>query len=309
MFEDERERLTRLKHNLERRATIYNLTRKFFQERGFLEVETPIRMSNIIPESQIVPFESERWFLSTSPELFMKRLMAAGYNKIFQFSRCFRKGERGRWHNPEFTLLEWYRSGAGCMQMVQDTEQLVITLARSLVHSDTISYGGQDIDLTLPWPEISIHDAFMASAGWDPVVEHNSMRFDLDLVTKVIPGFNPAKPAVLVDYPAYLASLSCLKPENSGLAERSEVFAGGLELANAYTELTNSQEQEKRFRLEIEQIEREQGRKMELPRRMLEAVAHLPACGGIALGMDRLVMLFCDADRIDDVIAFPSELA
>src|SRR3990167_5528022 len=117
MFEDEWRRLTRLKPNLERRASIYNITRNFFQKRGFLEVETPIRMSSLVPESQIIPFESERWFLSTSPELFMKRLMAAGYDKIFQFSRCFRKGERGRWHNPEFTLLEWYRSGGDYMQM------------------------------------------------------------------------------------------------------------------------------------------------------------------------------------------------
>lgn len=309
MFEDERRRLISLKRNLQLRVTIYNLTRNFFQERGFLEIETPVRMSTIIPESQIIPFESEGWFLSTSPEQYMKRLLAVGYDKIFQISRCFRKGERGRWHNPEFTLLEWYRTDADYMQMIQDTEQLVISLARSLTNSEKIRYRGQDIDLTLPWPEISVHDAFVALAGWDPVVEPDSMRFDVDLVTKVIPGFNPARPTVLINYPAYRASLSRLKPGHLGLAERSEVFAGNLELANAYTELSDSHEQERRFKLEIEQIRREQGVKLELPHRLLEAVAHLPACGGIALGMDRLVMLFCDADRIDDVIAFPSELA
>lgn len=309
MFEDERQRLIRLKHNLTLRATIYNLTRIFFKEQGFLEIETPVQMSAVIPESQIIPFNSEGWFLSTSPEQYMKRLLAAGYDKIFQISRCFRKGERGRWHNPEFTLLEWYRRGADCMQMIQDTENLVMTLSRSLINSGRIIYGGQDIDLTLPWPEISVHDAFIASAGWDPIAKPDSTRFDTDLVTKVIPGFKSDRPTVLTDYPAYLASLSRLKPGHSGLAERSEVFAGGLELANAYTELTDIQEQKRRFKLDIEQIQKERGLKLELPHHLLEALAHLPECGGIALGMDRLVMLFCDADRIDDVIAFPSELA
>ncbi len=309
MFEDERQRLIRLKHSLELRANIYNLTRNFFREQGFLEIETPVRMSAIIPEAHIIPFESEGWFLSTSPELYMKRLLTAGYDRIFQVSRCFRKGERGRWHNPEFTLLEWYRVGGDCVQMIRDTGQLVTSLARSLFNSETVRYGGRDIDLGLPWPETSVRDAFTASAGWDPTAGQEPARFDTDLVTKVMPGFDPARPAVLTGYPAYLASLSRLMPGDSRVAERSEVFVGGMELANAYTELNDIEEQEKRFRLEIDQIRRERGAKLELPRRFLEAVSRLPDCGGIALGMDRLAMLLCDAGSIDEVLAFPSDLA
>ena len=109
MTDDERQRLARLIPNLKRRAFIYQTIRSFFNEQGFLEVDTPVRSPAIAPEKEIIPFESEGWFLCTSPELYMKRLLAAGYDKIYQFSHCFRKGERGNYHNPEFTLLEWYR--------------------------------------------------------------------------------------------------------------------------------------------------------------------------------------------------------
>jgi len=132
MAEAESRRLARLKPNLERRALIYRFTRAFFQQQGFLEVETPIRMPEVAPEQYITPFASEDWLLSTSPELHMKRLLASGYDNIFQFSRCFRKGERGRLHNPEFTLLEWYRTHAGYREMISDPEQLVVTLAGTL---------------------------------------------------------------------------------------------------------------------------------------------------------------------------------
>ncbi len=145
---DERPRLQRLKDNLELRASIYHFTRAFFQEQGFLEVETPIRVPGVAPELNIIPFESEGWFLSTSPELYMKRLLAAGYKKLFQISHCFRKEERGRLHNPEFSLLEWYRAGADYLEMIEDTEHLVATLARRLRRSLTIKYGDQRIDIS-----------------------------------------------------------------------------------------------------------------------------------------------------------------
>ncbi len=132
MFEDELKRLARLKSNLERRALILQYIREFFNEQGFLEVETPIRAPTIAPELFIVPFQSEDWFLAASPELHMKRLLAAGYEKLYQFSHCFRKGERGRWHNPEFIMLEWYRKGADYPKIIDDTEKLVTTLASKL---------------------------------------------------------------------------------------------------------------------------------------------------------------------------------
>jgi lysyl-tRNA synthetase class 2 len=307
---DERQRLARLKPDLQRRDLIYQLTRAFFHKQGFLEVETPIRVPVVAPEQHIVPIRADGWFLSTSPELHMKRLLAAGYDKLFQTSRSFRKGERGRQHNPEFTMLEWYRAGADYMQMIRDTEELVLSIAEGLkLRHHVLSYQGQSIDLNVPWHRVTVRDAFRHTAGWDPVKILDPPRFDTDLVTKVIPGFPKDRPTVIYDYPAAMASLARLKQSNPSVAERAEVFIGGLELANAYSELRNVAEQEKRFQAEIELIEQEQGWRPSLPRRFMEALPHLPECGGIALGMDRLVMLFCDAGSIDDVMPFTVDTA
>ena len=309
MSEDEPKRLASLEPNLRRRALIIQTIRDFFKEQGFLEVETPIRAPAIAPEAFIVPFETEDWFLAASPELHMKRLLAAGYDKLFQFSHCFRKGERGRWHNPEFIMLEWYRKDADYLKIIQDTEKLVARIAKKLGMKKGIKYQGQEIDISLPWPRVPIKDAYLKAAGWDPVAEQNPDRFDLDFVEKVLPGFNPTRPTVLIDYPAAQASLARLKPDNPSVAERAEVFIGGLELANAYSELTNPEEQTKRFREAIAQIRRERGQQMAMPEKFLKAIEDLPECGGIALGIDRLVMLFCDADTIDDVMAFTEDTA
>ena len=306
---DEFNRLARLSPNLKRRALVFDAIRAFFKEQGFLEVETPIRAPAIAPEPCIVPFQSEDWFLAASPELHMKRLLAAGYEKLFQFSHCFRKGERGRWHNPEFTMLEWYRQGANYTDIIQDTEKLITSVAGKLGYKKSIKYRGQEIDITLPWPRVTVRDAYIKAAGWDPVASHDPERFDMDFVSKVLPAFSPQRPTVLIDYPAAQASLARLKPDNPLVAERAEVFIGGLELANAYSELANAKEQASRFREALEQIRRERGQQMPMPEKFLEAVTHLPECGGIALGIDRLVMLFCDAESIDDVMAFTEDTA
>jgi lysyl-tRNA synthetase class 2 len=309
MPEDETNRLARRRPNLERRALIFKHIRDFFNEQGFLEVDTPIRAPAIAPETFIIPFQSEDWFLAASPELHMKRLLAAGYDKIFQFSHCFRKGERGRWHNPEFIMLEWYRRGVDYRKIIEDTEKLVTTVARKLGFRKTVKYQGQEIDISLPWPRVSVSEAYLKSAGWDPAVANDPERFDIDFIEKVLPGFAKDRPTVLLDYPAAQASLARLKLGNPRVAERAEVFIGGLELANAYSELADAAEQTKRFREAIEQIKKERGQTMPMPEEFLEAVKSLPECGGIALGIDRLVMLFCDADKIDDVMAFTEETA
>lgn len=296
-----------IRANLWRRALIYEFTRAFFRDQGFLEVETPVRMPEIAPEQHIKPFESEGWFLSTSPELHMKRLLAAGYDKLFQFARSFRQGEQGRWHNPEFTLLEWYRAGADYLRMLRDTEELVTGVAARLGLGTVIHYQGQSIALTRHWHRITVRNAFLSAAGWDPVAEADALRFDTDLVNKVVPAFS-GQPTLLLEYPAAMASLARLKPDDPRVAERGEVFIGGLEIANAFSELRDYREQRKRFTEEIKHIQKEQGRKAEMPRHFLGALRHLPECGGIALGVDRLVMLLCDASSIDDVTAFPVDL-
>jgi len=309
MIEDDCNRLIRLKPNLQRRALIYEFIRAFFIEQGFLEVETPIRVPTIAPELHITPFESDSWFLATSPELHMKRMLAAGYDRLFQISHCFRSGERGRWHNPEFTLLEWYCAGADYKQVIQNIEQLVLTLAGKLGFGNKIKYRGQDIDISLPWPRVTVRDAFLQAAGWDPIAKPDPLRFDTDLVTKVLPSFMTSRPTVLMDYPEAMASLARLKPDETRVAERAEVFIGGLELANVYSELRDAREQESRFREAIEQIYKEQGKQIAMPQKFLETIAYLPDCGGAALGIDRLVMLLCNVDSIDEVIAFTVETA
>jgi lysyl-tRNA synthetase class 2 len=154
---------------------------------------------------------------------------------------------------------------------------------------------------------VTVRDAYLEYAGWDPINNHDPERFDMDFISKVLPGFAPDRPTVLMDYPASQASLARLKPENPLVAERAEVFIGGLELANAYSELAVADEQARRFREEIAQILKERGHKMPLPDNFLAAMKHFPKCGGIALGIDRLVMLCCDADTIDDVMAFTQD--
>ena len=309
MAEDESLRLSRIKANLERRALIYDLIRAFFHSEGFLEIETPLLVPTVAPEKYITPFTFNGWFLSTSPEMHMKRLLAAGYSKIFQICHCFRKDERGQFHNPEFTMLEWYRVGADYMGIIEDTERLVCTLAKKLKHRSTIHYQGKEIDIMPPWPRVTVREAFLRSAGWDPFARLDEERFEVDLVEKVIPSFDAGRPTVLWDYPVTMASLARLRPGSPPVAERAEVFIGGLELANAYSELNDAAEQEKRFKQEIETLKREGKHRVVMPEKFLDALPGLPECGGIALGVDRLVMLFCDAASIEEVIAFPRDIA
>jgi lysyl-tRNA synthetase class 2 len=167
-----------------------------------------------------------------------------------------------------------------------------------------LRYRGRSIDLSLPWERLTVSEAFKKLAGWDPVIDRDVRRFDEDTVLKVIPNLNPLRPAFLLDYPAPMASLARLKPGNTRVAERVELFIGGLELCNAYSELNNQKEQEMRFRKEIEQIKQEQHRIAPMPDKFISAVSHLPECTGNALGIDRLVMLFCDAASIDEVMPF-----
>ena len=304
---DESRRLINIKNKLESRAKVMAGIRAFFTEKGFLEIDTPLRVPAIAPEQFILPYTSEGWFLSTSPELQMKRLLSAGYEKIFQVAHCFRRDERGRHHNPEFSMLEWYQASADYIQIIADTENLVVFLAQSMGCGSSLEYQGKSIDLSLPWPRISIRDAYTQWAGWDPFINFDGLRFDDDLGEKVIPHFPVNRPIVIMDYPRECAALARLKPGQSAVAERAEVFIGGLEIANAYSELKDPVEQRQRFRDEME-IMRKAGKPCVWPEKFIAAIETMPECGGIAVGVDRLVMLLTDAATIDEVIAFPSDL-
>jgi elongation factor P--(R)-beta-lysine ligase len=306
MWLEESSRLSRIKNKLESRARMLDGLRAFFCREGFIEVETPLRVPAIAPEQFINPYTTEGWFLSTSPELQMKRLLSAGYEKIFQICHCFRKDECGRQHNPEFTMLEWYRAGADYRQILRDTEDLTLYLCGLFGRGRSLDYQGNRIDLSLPWPRISVSQAFLQWAGWDPVKDFDGLRFDEDLVNKVIPAFPLDRPTVILDYPHECASLARLKPDIPAVAERAEVFIGGLEISNGYSELTDAAEQEKRFKLEIAEMHKS-GLPAVLPVNFLESVRYLPPCSGNALGIDRLAMLLCDTASIDEVIAFPAD--
>jgi elongation factor P--(R)-beta-lysine ligase len=295
-------RLSTKKENLKRRAEILNLTRRFFIDRGYLEVETPSLASCPIPEAFIEPIATERGCLLPSPELYMKQLLAADYGDIFQICHAFRKGEKGAQHHEEFTLLEYYRVHKNYLELAAETEALIINLADMILGSRKIIYQDKTIDLSPPWLRLSISEAFMAASGWNPVRVNDPERFDFELATRVA-GLSNKRPLILYDFPAKMASLARLKPEDSSVAERTEIFIGGLELANIFSELTDPKEQRRRFENEL-QVARGHRKDATMPEDFLEALAKLPEAAGGALGVDRLVMLLCDATSIDEVTAF-----
>ncbi len=296
--------LARKRTNLEKRARILQGIRAFFIGRGCLEVETPQRIPANAPESYIDAQEAGDWVLHTSPELAMKRLLAAGCPDLFQLCRVWREGERGGRHLPEFTLLEWYRRDADYTRLMADCEELLATL----VPEGRLAWRGDWIDLTPPFPRLGVAEAFARYASCSVTEALARGRFDEVLALEVEPRLGPA-PLFLVDYPAPLAALARLKPARPAVAERCELYLGGLELANGFSELTDPVEQRERF--QCDEAARRTAGKMPrpLPEAYLAELSALPPCAGMALGIDRLVMLLCGAERIDEVVAFtPEEL-
>ncbi|MCU0662594.1 MAG: EF-P lysine aminoacylase EpmA [Myxococcota bacterium] len=305
-----RSKLQNIAVNLRARAAIIEALRRHFRDQGFLEVETPSRLPFPAPERHIDLEPSGDWFLMASPELQMKRLVAAGFDKVFQLCRCFRAGEQGARHQPEFTMLEWYRQGADLDGLMSDCEQLVSACAAAVGQRDSLKYQAARIDLRTPWPRLEVRDAFERFASWRPGAHPDPDRFDLDMVDKVEPNLPVDRPVFLFHYPAAMASLARLHPGDPAVAERVELYIGGLELGNGFVELVDASEQRTRF-LEETAYRKKLGKpSWPLDEKFLAALENgLPPCAGLALGVDRLVMLLCDAATIDEVIAFPvSEL-
>ena len=303
------ERLAAKKPCLWLRSSILQAVRSFFLSKGYLEVETPLLIPAPAPELYIDAVQAGDLFLHTSPELCMKRLLASGCQKIFQICRCFREGERGARHLPEFTLLEWYRAEADYLSLMNECEDMLLYLSMTLGSGETLSYQGLKIDLRPPWPRLSVKDALdqYAGAALDDVLAAGS--FDEVMVTRVEPHLGAPKPTFLCDYPSSLAALARTKTKAPQSAERFELYIAGLELANAFSELTDEVEQKRRFEREREARKRLGKKDYPLPDRFLEALPFMPESAGIALGIDRLVMIFADQESIDPVVAFtPEEL-
>lgn len=297
--------LWRKRPGLEIRARMLRAIREFFEQGGFLEVETPVRLAVPALEDHIEAEPSgDRW-LRTSPELHMKRLLATGYPRIYQIGPCFRQGEFGRRHRPEFTMLEWYRAGADCRDILADTIGLVRQASQAVSGAGKIRFQGREVEVSGDWEELSVAEAFRRHAGADLRQAMAAGRYEEILCTQVEPNLGWDRPTVLCDYPAEMAALARRKPTDPTVAERWELYVGGLELANAYSELTDAAEQRQRF-LACAELRRREGRPVyPLDEPFLAALEQgLPPCGGIALGIDRLAMVLVDTEEIADVVAF-----
>lgn len=304
---------------LEERARILRAIRRFFHRRGVLEVETPLLSEATVPDLHLDSFRCrhagspETLYLQTSPEYAMKRLLAAGAGPIFQITKAFRDGEAGRRHNPEFTLLEWYRPGFDHHALMDEMDELLAEIL-AVPAADRLTYQG----------------AFAAHVHIDPhrASPDELRQRALDLGLSDVPGLDRdgwlhllfshvvepelgiGRPTFVFDFPASQAALSIVRPGDPPVAERFEVFVGGVELANGFHELTDAEEQRQRFEDDRARRAADGRHVPPLDTRFLDALeTGLPPSAGVALGLDRLVMLALGATDIADVLAFPVDRA
>lgn len=306
------------------RAQLLVRLRDFFAQRQVLEVETPILSSAAATDPQLESFatrytgpgaaQGQRLYLHTSPEFFMKRLLAAGSGPIYQICKVFRNGEAGRLHNPEFTLLEWYRPGFDHHRLMDEVEALV---RYALAPWCALGAGER----------LTYREAFLRHAGLDPHAADRSRLAacaaahdlhppeatlsvdawrDLLLTHLVEPQLGQNGPTFLYDYPASQAALARIRPDTPALAERFELYIEGVELANGYHELGDANAQRARFKADSTARRAAGQDEAPIDERLLAALAHgLPDCAGVALGVDRLLMLASGARSLEEVLAFP----
>jgi len=301
--------------------------RRWFDGEGFLEVETPARVPSPGQEIHLdaVPADAGR-FLITSPEYHMKRLVAAGFGRIVQICRSWRAGERGPHHEPEFTMVEWYRAGAPLEDIARDCERLIRHAAQALV--DPAAIDPARLDLAAPFERTTVAAVVREHAGID--VRGDETADDLRAraaavgvdvrgardwddvffqvwLDRVDPHLGRGRPTFVFDWPAPLGALARRKPGNPAVVERFELYAGGLELANAFGELTDAVEQRARFEAESA-VRAARGKAVyPLDEKLLRALATMPPTSGIALGFDRLVMFLLGASAVRDVMAFADD--
>jgi lysyl-tRNA synthetase class 2 len=301
--------LARKAQNLATRAAILRRTREFFTTEGYLETDTPLLIPAPAPEAHIDAVGAGGLYLHTSPELCMKRLLAAGYPKIFQICHCWRSGERGSRHLPEFTMLEWYRAESDYTNLMDDCVRLVRQVAAGCGTGSSIAYRGETVDLQGEWERLTVREAFRRYTETTMEEALAADRFD-ELMTEAIePNLGTPTPTFLCDYPAERGALARLKGDDPSVAERFELYIAGLELANAFSELTDPAEQRRRFEEEAAHRAGRGQAPYPMPEKFLAELGSMPPSAGIALGMDRLIMLLAGAETIDEVVAFtPEEL-
>lgn len=284
-----------------KRAQAIKAIRNYFDAEGFIEVDTPVRIPAPANEPHIIPPASGDWFLRASPELQLKRLLAMGFTKLYQIGPCFRQGESGDRHSPEFTMLEWYRANATYLDVLDDMRRYVVAAAMAVNGSTLVERDGVQLDLALPWEIITVQEAMIKYAGWDPLEEYDQDRFDFDMGIKVEPQLSKDKVVVLMNYPAQAAALAQLSSEDNRVAERWEAYAFGIELCNAFGELVDPIEQRARFIAAREEKIACGEVPMPLDEEFLSALGSMPPSGGAALGVDRLIMVLTGAPTIGKV--------
>jgi lysyl-tRNA synthetase class 2 len=324
---------------LRTRGRIREALRQWLLARDFTEVETAAIQVSPGNETHLHAFRTElltpamdrvALYLRTSPEFACKKLLAAGERRIFEFARVWRNRERGALHHPEFTMLEWYRAGEGYEVLMQDCEALIAAAAEA-AGGGVWSYRGRQCDPAAPLQRVTVAEAFDRFADIDLLRTLDGVQGDRDalaeaaigagfavadddtwgdivskvLVERIEPQLGIGAPAVLCDYPLPMAALARPKPGATGVAERFELYACGVELANAFGELTDPQEQRRRFAADMAEKQRIYGERYPLDEDFLAALAIMPQASGIALGFDRLVMLATGAPRIDLVMWTP----
>jgi len=321
------------------RARMQAAVREFLTQRGFEEVETPCLVPAPGMEPHIDAFcapylpegggTGRPLWLHSSPEYAMKRLLAEGFPRIFQLARVFRNGEVSDTHNPEFTMLELYRAHTDYRGIMEDLEQTVAHAARAVTGGTRVEAGGRAIDLTPPFERLTVEEAFrkrlgieLAACDGDAGRLRTALRaasldagrdgdsfddlFFRAFLDRIEPGLGLDRPVYLIDWPAPMAALSRLKPDDPRFAERFELYAGGLELANGFSELTDAVEQRRRL-LEEQAFRARIGRPVyPLDEQFLAALPRMPEAGGVALGLDRLLMLLIGGRSLADVLLFPA---
>ena len=293
------------------RAKIVSAIRRFFDDQGFVEVETAVRIDAPAPEEYIdCPPVVGGGYLRASPELQMKKLLAAGMDKIYQIGPCFREGERGSRHNPEFTMIEWYRREANYLDIAEDLKSLVSSLMSLLGWED---FRLKTKDARDCFAMLAVREAYLKYADWDPWAgDWDQDRFDFDMATKIEPAIKERGGGVfLMDYPPQSASLARLS-KAEGLetgdgrqvyAERWEFYWDGMELANCFTELCDKDEQLKRFAAAKESRKLLKESDYPIDNEFIDSLPLMGPAAGVALGVDRLVMILTKTKEISAVRA------
>ncbi len=291
--------------NLILRSQLLKLVRDFFYLNDFTEVCTPIIVKTPALEDHIDAVRCNNHYLRTSPELHMKRLLSADCKRIFQIGSCFRNGEKGRLHNPEFSMLEWYVAGFNYMDILNQTKELVRYVCSNLLNNQKFTYGEQTINVGEEWEQLTVENAFTTFTDKTVGEAMKNNQFEELLTDEIEPEFSPDRATVLIDFPIELGALARASKSNSKLAERWELYIGGLEIANAYSELIDHEEQLRRF-INTAELRKKNNREVyPIDEDFIRALKYgLPECAGCALGVDRFLMILSNRASIDEVISF-----